>query len=254
MKRRVWTLAAAVTTALVLMLPVSADLIWTPANSFFEAHHQECSYVARMYEVGGYEGYTSVFDEPDGTSVGTVENGKRVHIQFCWPGEKAWGYVNAGAAEGWVPMDDLSLIYDSQQFMEDHASEIRTGDPVPVEFREAMLYEYPNGPSRLLMEEVEDYEPFSETFSAIFTDEQGKDWGYIGYYMGRVDAWVCLDDPMNEELSTAVVETPPSAAQLSQTPSVEEGGNPLLLPGVLVAGVVAVTAVLMGKLCPKKKS
>lgn len=255
MRRRFAALAVALTAALVLMLPVSADVIWEPDNSFYETHREECEYIGRSYEVRGCEDHAPLFTAPDGMGRDTLENGSVVEVQFVWSGAQDWGYVANYEAEkeGWVPMDDLSLIYDSQQFMEDHAGQIQTVEPVDVDFDEVILYEYPNGPQRFTLKEDERYQPFEELFTAIYTDENGLCWGYVGYYMGRMGAWACLDDPMNGELSTAVVETQPSAAQLRGTPSVAEGGNPLLLPAVLVAAVAAVTVVLIRKLCPKRR-
>ena len=252
MKRKFLALAAALTAAFMLMLPVSADVIWTPENSFYETHWEECEYVGRTYEIRGYEGHTPVFAAPEGTQSGTMENGEKVLIQFVWSGQQDWGYAVAEAKEGWVPMDDLSLVYDSQQFMEDYADQLQTVEPVEVDFHQALLYAYPNGPQKFVLEEVEQYQSFSEMFTTIHTDENGLRWGYVGYYMGHQNGWVCLDDPMSEELSTAVVETQPSAAQLRQSSSVTEGGSPLLLPAALVAAVAAVTAVLIRKLCPKR--
>lgn len=253
MKRRFLALAAALTAAVALMLPVSADVIWEPENRFYEAHREECEYIGRTYEFRGYEGSVPVFDAPEGKHIGTVENGGTSNVQFVWQGEQAWGYVEQIDAAGWVPMDDLSLVYDSRQFMEDHDAQIQTVEPVAVDFDKVMLYEYPNGPKRRVLEEERQYQAFSEMFTTVYTDENGLRWGYVGYYMGRLGAWACLDDPMNEDLSTAVVETQPSAAQLRGTPSVTETGNALLLPAVLVAAVAVVTVVLIGKLCPKKK-
>ncbi len=253
MKRKLLALAAVMTAAIALTLPVSADLIWEPENSFYEKHREECEYIGRTYEFRGYEGSVPVFDAPEGKHIGTVENGGTSNVQFLWQGEQAWGYVEQVAAAGWVPMDDMSVVYDSQQFMEDHAAQIQTVEPVGVEVDKIVLYAYPNGPQRMILEEYEDYQPFEDMFTTLYTDENGLRWGYVGYYMGRVGAWACLNDPMNENLSTAVVETQPSAAQLRGTPSVTESGNALLLPVVLVAAVAAVTVVLIRKLCPKKK-
>ncbi len=253
MKRRFLALAAALTVAVALMLPVSADVIWTPENRFYEMHREECEYIGRTYEFRGYEGSVPVFDAPDGKYLGSVENGGTSNVQFLWQGEQAWGYVEQVAASGWVPMDDLSLVYDSQQFMEEHADRIQTVEPTGVDEEKIVIYEYPYGPRRFTMEEYEGYQPFEDMFAILYTDESGLRWGYVGYYMGRVEAWVCLDDPLNEDLSTSVVETQPSAAQLRGTPSVEASGNALLLPAVLVFAVVVVTAALIRKLCPQKK-
>lgn len=249
MKRKILALTAVLTAALGLAQPVSADVIWTPENRFYERHSEECEYSGRCYEVRGCQGEAQLFAAPDGMCTGAVENGTAVQIQFVWSGQQDWGFAEAG----WIPMDDLSLIYDSQQFMQDHADEIDAGEPVDVDFNQAVLYDYPNGPKQSELEERVDYLPFDELFDTIYTDGNGQHWGYVGYYMGRRNAWVCLDDPMNRELSTAVVATQPSAAELRGTPSATGGTSSLLLPAVLVAAVAAGTVVLIRVLCPKRK-
>ena len=244
--------------ALGLAVPASADVIWEPENSFYAKHNEECDYEGRCYMLAAYEGSVAVRAEPNGMVLEKVENGAQALVQFIWHGDGMdWGFVTAVSgddrAEGWAPMDDLSLVYDSQQFQEDHQQELQEGAPVDVEFHEAWLYAYPNGPKNQLLQEDERYMPFDELFTTLYTDENGLRWGYVGYYMGRRQAWVCLDDPMSEDLSTAVVETQPSASQLRQAPSVTESGSPLLLPVVLVAAVVVVTVLLIRKLYPKQK-
>ena len=97
---------------------------------------------------------------------------------------------------------------------------------------------------------------FSGVFSTLYTDGNGLRWGYVGYYMGRRDSWVCLDDPMNDRLDTNIVAVEPSAAQLRGAPTVTPGSTnrmPLVLAGVLVALVVVVTLLVIRKVRPKKR-
>jgi len=105
-----------------------------------------------------------------------------------------------------------------------------------------------------ILEEDEQYQPFSQMFTDIYTDDAGLRWGYVGYYMGHRNGWACLDDPISEQLDTQIVPSEPSPAQQNQQPVVvEEQGEPWLLAGGLVAAVVLVTAVLIRKLFPKQK-
>lgn len=261
MKRRLLSLFLALTMALILIIPASADLIWEPEDSFYERHRNECTYVGRRYELAGYDGTVSVWSAPGGKVVETAPNGERATVQFRWSGGGVdWGYVYGYSGNrddgGWVPMDDLSLVYDSVQFGKDHEAEIVSGDPVPVDFDSAVLYGYPGGPAGRVLEEDAAYMPFSEVFSNTYTDENGLRWGYVGYYMGRQNNWVCLDDPLNENLSTNVVPVSPSAAQLRGSATVAPGEGqqlPLILAGVLVAVVAVVTVFVIHKLRPRKK-
>lgn len=262
MKRRLLSLLLALAAAFtILTIPASADIIWEPGDSFYKKHQDECTYVGRQYELAGYGGAVTVWRAPNGMVLETVPNGEQGTVQFRWNGSgAAWGYISGYSGDwdhgGWVPMDDLSLVYDSQQFMEDHEVESTPFDPVPVEFHSAVLYRYPGGPAGRVMEEDAGYMSFSEVFTSIYTDESGLRWGYVGYYMGRQNSWVCLDDPMNETLDTNVVPVSPSAAQLRGSATVTPGAGQqlqLILAGVLVAVVVVVTGVVIHKLQPKKK-
>ena len=253
MRRKICTLFLAALAVLSLMVPVSADVIIEPRDSFFEKHREECTYVARQYELAGYGGKVTVFTAPGGMNKLTLDNGLRGTIQFTWEGKgTTWGYLiywDDQWIEGWVPMDDVSLVYDSQQFMTDHAGEIVETDPVPVDFHDAVRYDYPNGPiaAGTDLQEDPDYMTFSEIFTQVYTDENGLRWSYVGYYKGWRESWVCLDDPMNRELDTEIIPVAPSAAQLRGSATVTAGPPALLIAGVLVAAVAAVTAVLLVK-------
>jgi len=258
MARRFLRGLIALMTLVVLSLPVCADVIWVPEDSFFQSHQDECDYVGRRYQVAGYDGTISLWNKPEGRVEKTVENGVSGIVQFCWNGaELDWAYiygVGEKALEGWTPMDELTLVYDSQQFQEDHANEIVHGEPAEVDFDRCVLYSYPGGPVQSILEEDEQYQPFSQMFTDIYTDDAGLRWGYVGYYMGHRNGWACLDDPISEQLDTQIVPSELSLAQQNQQPVVvEEQGEPWLLAGGLVAAVVLVTAVLIRKLFPKQK-
>ncbi len=253
MKRKLFSLSLALLAVLTVIPPAAADMIWEPYDSFYEKHREECNYVNRRYQLEGYGGTVTVLTAPGGMSKSTLDNGLRGTIQFTWEEkETAWGYlcwVDDSEVEGWVPMDDLSLVYDSQAFTEDHAAEIVSGEPAAVDFQEAVVYSYPNGPVwEGALKEDRDYQPFSEVFTEIYTDAASLRWGYVGYYMGRLDGWVCLDDPMNTKLDTAVVSVTPSPAQERGSVTVKAGPQLFPVAGGLVAAVVAVTAVLIVKL------
>lgn len=194
MRKKLISLLMAIASIAVLTLPAAADLIWEPEDSFYEKHRDECVYDGRAYEFAGYDGSVTVWSAPDGTVQREQSNGGRVRVQFRWTGSGVeWGYfygLEGSIDDGWIPMDDLALVYDSQQFQKDHESEILNGDPVSVEFDTAVLYSYPGGPACDVLKEDAEYMPFSEVFSAIYIDGNGLRWGYVGYYMGRRDSWV----------------------------------------------------------------
>lgn len=258
MKRNLLSILLTLTIAITLTIPALADVIWEPDDAFYTRHAQECTYVGRRYKAAGYDGSLTVYAAPGGLACAEIENGIKVNIQFTWSGEGLdWGYALytdwGEEAGGWVPMDDLALVYDSRQFMEDHQGEIAE-EQVEVEFTQAVLYDYPGGPAGYVLEEHPDYMTFSQLINQVYTDESGLRWGYIGYYMGRRESWVCLDDPMNETLDTAVVAPGLSAAQLRGAPTVTGGFSwqMLLAAVLLVAAVVVCTVILIRRFCPKK--
>jgi len=250
MKKKFFTLFLTLLAALALASSASADLIWEPDDPFYESHKGECTFVNRSYQLEGYDGTVTIFTAPNGMSKVTLENGIRAYVHSIWTGSgTTWGYLSwldGSDAEGWVPMDDLSLIYDSKQFVEDHKAEIQELEEVPVDFQEAVLYSYPNGPLKgYTLEEDPDYLLFSQAFDKLYTDENGLRWGHISYYFGHEDGWACLDGPMNEGLDTSIVPVAPSAAQTRGSVTVSPG-LPVLPSAIgLVAAVVAATVVLI---------
>lgn len=262
MKKVLISLLLVTAAMLSLAIPAAADLIWEPEDAFYERHRDECTYVGRRYELAGYDGSVTLWSAPGGTAQRELPNGGQGTLQFRWSGNGVeWGYLYNIFEDwqdgGWVPMDDIALVYDSQQFLEDHATDLVEGDPVPVDFDSAVLYSYPGGPMSSTLKEDRAYMPFSEVFSTLYTDGNSRRWGYVGYYMGRRNGWVCLDDPMNEQLDTNIVAVEPSAAQLRGAPTVTPGvtqRQPLVLAGVLVALVVTVTLLVIRKVRPRKRA
>lgn len=259
MKRRLSLLLLAFAAVFTLTVPAFADVIWEPNDAFYTSHRSECTYVDRVYELAGYDGSVTVWSAPGGMALQEVDNGERGVVQFRWSGDGVeWGYIyglDGKPGAGWVPMDDLALVYDSRQFMEDHEAELIYDTPVPVDFHSAVLYDYPGGPAGRMLDEHADYMTFTETFYPTYIDENGLRWGYVGYYMGHVESWVCLDDPVNEHLDTNIVPLAPSAAQLRGSATVAPGLGQfqLIVAGVLVVAVVVVTALAIRRVRPGKR-
>ena len=256
MKGKLMSLLLAVVAALALAVPASADIIWEPEDDFYESHRGECVYNGRLYQAAGYDGSVKVYSSPkNAMSIKSLENGERVRVQFEWSGNVVWAYVYNEDVGGWVPMGDLSLVYDSQEFIKDHEGQIVKGEAVEVDFDQAWLYSYPGGPKDHVLKEDEDYMSFDEIFTSLYTDDNGLRWGVVGYYKGHRNGWVCLDDPMNETLDTAVVAVAPSAAQQQGAPTVThtEWSNDLVLAAALVTAVVILTWVTIRKIKPKKR-
>lgn len=265
MKRKSMIFLLAAVLLLVMCVPVSADVMWEPyENSFYMSHAQEMTTVDRGYLTNGDKGYITLRSAPDSLlETANLPNGVSFRVGMTWQdgdGEVwAVGYrivsTESGWEEyvGWVPMGDLALIYDYQEFSADHSGEFEAYDGSGDDLTEVCLYSYPNGLYVGNLEEYKDYMAFSETFRDLYTDENGLHWSFVGYYMGRQNAWVCLDDPLNQDLGTdgylTVGQvrgggedlTPPAAEKIPSAKTWVVWA----IPAALVVAAAVVTAVLV---------
>ena len=279
MNRKITTLLLAVMMLAALSAPAFADIMWEPyGNSFYEKHREEMSYVNRGYLANGQKGYITILAAPDSLiEVTNLTNGTRFNVGMTWQGKDgilwAVGYhiyqTEDGWNEymGWVPMSDLALIYDYEEFAADHSGEFEEYDGSGDELTEVCLYSYPGGRYSHNLIESKDYMAFSESFEHLYTDENGLRWTYVGYYMGRNNAWACIDDPLNENLGTEGYLTVgqvrggsdviPPAEPSEDTADTEELIPPAekvpaartwtlwVIPVVLIIALAVVTAVLI---------
>jgi len=202
----------ALLTALLLMVlmvtPAFADIIWEPyGNSFYERHRNECSHHERSYLTNGEKGYVTVRTSPDSLSeVVNMINGTRFFVVHIWTDKDGtqWGVgYPAGQfdSEGWVKLSDMVMIYDYISFEEDHRHEYKNYDGSADGLTEACTYSYPGG---VYWGKQENWGggdfALSDCFDILYTDENGLHWSFVGYYYGHKNFWVCIDDPMNENL------------------------------------------------------
>ncbi len=145
-----------------------------------------------------------------------------------------------------------------------------------------IMWAYPGQKS----DAVFDYGDVTDYVSKTYTDENGLVWGYVVYYMGMRQVWVCLTDPYSEnpgnisgENTDTADGTHPASDEDSQgstvsvngihiplkaDPTPEEkiprsNGNTQTLKTVciLIGGVILATAaviIALFPLKPKKKS
>lgn len=200
---------------LILLLcaqTVRADVIIEPyGDSFYERHRSECLYINRGYIANGPDKAVTLYKAPDNDSaVGTVANGETVWIlyEYTFEGHK-WGVSDGYTSGGWMPMDYLYKVFDSGLFQDQYADVLQgesgslddyltdtDADEIKVN-----CYLYPGA------EDYFDITLYSERgygpeYCRTFTDDQGRKWGLIGYFMGIRDRWICLDAPsaLPEEL------------------------------------------------------
>ncbi len=258
MKRKLLALFSAVLLMLTMVTPAFADLIWMPRerNDFYEKHN--CTYHDRAYSANGGDGYVTMLIAPDSRKeVANLANGTHFYAIYTWTDAdgSVWGFGYPSGqweTEGWVNLADMAMIYDYLCFEEDHGKGFKKYDGSGDHLTEALVYTYPGGVYSSRLEHGGGDYGFAEGFQNLYTDENGLRWTFIGYYMGNRDGWVCIDDPMNENLGVETAQTVaqvrgegtqpvPPAADVPQT-----GGFPLWsVPVVLIIVVALVTAVIV---------
>lgn len=249
-----WTLAM----LLALTVPAYADLMWEPSGDrFYESHRDQCEYNTRSYYANGSEGFVTLWDAPNGSMVkAQYENGEILWVGYTYQGK--WALVSrwedGGEISGWVPMADLYLVYDHISFEEEYTDQIR---PYNGEFADydgnveaVNFYKYPGAPEITqtwetgtdwhVLDNLIGTAESDSYISQVFTDEDGRTWGYVGYMYGRLNAWFCLDEPDGMDFPVREV----SAQELTppQTPVLPAGGY---VPYALVAVVVVATGGLL---------
>ena len=275
MAKKILALFMAVLMALSLTATALADVVWEPRNSFYETHHSQCTYLGRSYYANGPDGFVTLWDAPGGSTVAAqYENGTALSVYWTY---KNWGCItvwegkNREEVSGWVPMEQLYLIYDHISFEEEYGayfkpydgqfdgSGLKDGD-------EIWIWEHPLsygpkdtlkiGPDWDFLEQLQGSTGSPSAFSQTYTDPNGRIWGYVGYLYGYRSFWVLLENPTCDGIMTSCI---PEADGLITSGEIVPPRTPVLptvsyLPCFLVAGVVAVTAVLLVMMKRRRKS
>lgn len=268
------TLTAGLTVVLLLALcvPARADMLWEPlGNTFYDRHSAACKYIGRNYYANGGEGFVTLWDAPDGSMVeAQYENGTRLCVYWQY---QDWGCItvfvkNGDDINGWVPMADLKLIYDHISFEEEYGDQFRD---YGGEFAD---YGGREGDELWMWETPLDGEPMEKTtmqaeflealqggrndrsyISKIYTDESGRNWGFVSYMFGFRNFWILLDDPACTSIMTSCI---PEVDQMIASGDLVAPQPPKLpaksyTPYILVGTVVAVTAALLAIFYGKKR-
>ena len=264
--KRICIFLLALAAALSLEIPARADLMWEPhSNHFYEQHRESCQYEDRGYLANGEAGFVTLWDAPGGSAViAQYENGERLWIGYLYQG---WGLANRQVdgqeISGWVELAELAQIYDYRSFQEEYAGQIRdyggefagySGTDTCINF-----FEYPGAPEVKQTFQLSDWgadvignltgtADDRSYIRSVFTDEDGRTWGFVGYMYGHLEGWFCLDDPDGTDFPLRQVEQ----AQLTpaQKPVLPAAGY---APYLLVGGVVAVTAALLAGFYGRKR-
>lgn len=231
--KKTWkkTVAALVFAAVLMqwLMTAWADVIWEPADDFYQTERWEKQreddfvFHNRSYFANGTSGYIYVTNNPEEEKVtDALENGTVLFVSFTYENShgEQWGVIqyqrdesgeaapnygydpeNADVKTGWVLMDELSLVYDSEEFKADHEAEITEAAEkitiTPEEGKEVQFWSYPGsgnivGSSSYGIEKM--------VFQEFYEDPDGEQWGYVGYHYGMKNVWVCITRPYEIEL------------------------------------------------------
>ena len=222
--KRILSLLLALVFVLALSPAVSADVIFQPEDNFYAKHHEECEYLDRVYLTSGPNGSVTVYKSPESASVvQTLDNGTQLWISYVYPDKDGifWGfceYHGKGHWAGWIPMDYLLLKYDSIAFREEFADRIeKNGGEVQAD-GVVHFWSYP-GSDTLSADIAVQKEDHLPQYDLLFTDDAGRKWGHVNYYMGIRDVWVCLDDP-TVDYDTLYKNAAPQAVTHPQKPDI----------------------------------
>lgn len=259
--KRTFSLALALIFILALAPAVLADVIWIPEDSFLQKHMDDCQRIDRSYYADGPDDSVTAYKSPESATVqATVDNGTLLHIYYVYTDGSGieWGlceYYGDEAWDGWIPMDYLLLKYDSQAFREEFAGRIEeeTGEIPSYGENQVHFWGYP-GSDTLWAAMVVD-SGYLPQYMQTFTDDAGRKWGYVNYYMGIRDVWVCLDDPTADYDTLYAVHAPQAVTHPARCGTVDE-----IKPGgigmetvLLAAGAVAAVSAAFLWLTRKKK-
>lgn len=238
-------------------LSVRADVIWEPENSFYEKNASKCTYVGRCFTANGPDGVVIIYESPESPRVITTwENGFKVYIFFTYEDENGvlWGIYDDFKQSGWMPMDYMEVVYDHISFEEEYGGEIKEQSGVLEEQyrgKDVCLWNYPGAeePSYVMSLTM----PELPKYNSVYVDEKGYSWGWVGYYYGHRNVWVCIDRPM-ADYGQLYPEGGPEIGQKETVQTKYQSGN-RIVPGedngamavaaVLVLLVVLVTAALL---------
>ena len=245
-----------------------ADVIFEPDDDFYSSHSSECEYVNRDYYANGVSGFTELFSKPNGNSLGFADNGELFHIQFSYKlGDELWGlaeYSESGNKliarngdaykTGWIKLGDMSLEYDYISFDETHSSEYKNYEGDYSELAgvtNIVIWTFPNsGESSGTIEQADE----NLTLSNVYTDIDGAQWGFVSYYYGMKNFWICLSDSSGTEkpakdIPAVVLNSPEPNAQPESTAN---GFSTVII--ICVAAAMLCTATALALLKKKKDS
>lgn len=235
---------------MLFTLRVQADIMWEPDDAFYNRHASECTYINRVYTANGPDDVVIVYRSPESPQIVTrLQNGTQTYISHTYVDSDGilWGIYEDSSHKktGWMPMDYMSVVYDSISFAEEFAADIVTQDGVLDDAyldKEIYLWKYPSAEEGYKME-TNEYLP---SYSSMFTDENGHIWGNVGYYYGMKNTWVCIDQP-TADFDMLYPDGAPHRGKTQTSPNADNPKRivPRQNPTIVIITVILVLAVVL---------
>ena len=223
-------LCGALSAAVILSIApyASADVIDSPyTNEFYNNNMENCKYIyQRKYTV--LKDCDVVRSPLEKDAVMTVKAGDVIVLDYSYTDDNGnvWGsyfYDYTDTLYGWVPMENVELIYDRYSFDEDHSEEYAKYDGEFDDYKpekQVVLWTYPNSgeiscicPAERWFTDPGYFLTVHENADNTWTDENGDKWIYFGYGFW---AWVYLRDPDSESINGIQAEIPEHSAVSEQ--------------------------------------
>ncbi len=186
--------------SLLTPLPVFADVLIEPDDSFYRWHADECYSLNKYYTAK--EG-VPVYQSPNSwLQLDQAEAGSTFLIEWVYTADNGdeWGLCESQKVSFWIAMNHLSPLYSHDEFIQEHASELmdQTITFNPTKSGYLILYEYPGS---TWISDVLNTEWISEdsfTVHTVYFDDNGNQWGYMPYYMQH-NGWINFDADISAE-------------------------------------------------------
>jgi hypothetical protein len=191
---------------LALTTPVAhGDVLIEPKNNFWEQHREQMVHLERGFTVLADAGSVAVHKAPNvKNAVKNLNNGQTFIVDYaCLYDGVYWGY--SLGHDGWVEMTQLRLLYDYPDFDAEHQGEFYPYDggfAALEETGEALAWRWPGADQPTWTLSLDPENLTSSMFSWAYRDADDRQWGFLTYYYGYRNVWICISDPMNPDIPT----------------------------------------------------
>jgi len=162
-------------------------------------------------------GYRSGWEDDDiekqSGPVYVFQNGEIIRIDaiLLYNGEY-WGVMEVShlyQPPGWIPMDELLIIYDPRDFEWENKDNFYTytgSYDAVLSANKLVLWEWPGSDREKRI--IENNETISKLANVVYAykDKDGREWGKTSHMEG----WICLSDPENSKIPAFYLGSEPT--------------------------------------------